>query len=169
MTCTWVITYPMYILYCTGRQFYPMSLIDRNIDNKNIVCFGVLTPQTWFKMNEVAFLGLIIWKRRGAANLLMPDLNSTPKSTPRYEFSELWGVPLQIYGPLNIIIRTATRFWRRPPHFFDHSCGENDRDYDAQNFRIFISHHYLPPHLKRKKSMTCCGAHPRCWHGIAQL
>ena len=44
---------------------------------------------------------------------------------------------------------------------------ENDRDYDAQNFRIFISHHYLPPHLKRKKSMTCCGAHPRCWHGIA--
>ena len=48
------------ILYCTGRQFYPMSLIDRNIDNKIIVCFGVLTPQTWFKMNEVAFLGLII-------------------------------------------------------------------------------------------------------------
>ena len=44
---------------------------------------------------------------------------------------------------------------------------KNDRDYDAQNFRIFISPHYLPPHLKRKKSMTCCGAHPRCWHGIA--
>ena len=103
------------ILYCTGGQFYPMSLIDRNIDTKNIVCFGVLTPQTWFKMNEVAFLGLIIWKRRGAANLLMSDLNSTPKSTPRYKFSELWGVPLQIYGLLNIIIRTAPRFWRWPP------------------------------------------------------
>ena len=146
-----------------------MSLIDRNIDNKNIVCFGVLTPQTWFKMNEVAFLGLIIWKRRGAANLLMPDLNSTPKSTPRYEFSELWGgVPLQIYGPLNIIICNMLCFWRWPPLNFRSLLRENDRDYDAQNFRIFISHHYLPPHLKRKKSMTCCGAHPRCWHGRAQ-
>ena len=103
------------VLYCTGRQFYPMSLIDRNIDSKDIVCFGVLTPQTWFKMNEVASLGFIIWKRRGAANLLMPDLNSTPKSTSRYEFSELWGVPLQIYAPLNIIIRTVPRFWQRPP------------------------------------------------------
>ena len=45
---------------------------------------------------------------------------------------------------------------------------ENDRDYDAQIFRIFISHHYLPPHLKWKKSMTCCSAHPEWWHGIAQ-
>ena len=104
------------ILYCTGRQFYfyPMSLIDRNTDDKNIACFGVLTPQTWVKMNKVAFSGLI-WKRRGAANLLMPDLNSTPKSTLRYEFSELLGVPLQIYGPLNIIIHTAPCFWWWPP------------------------------------------------------
>ena len=54
-----------------------------------------------------------------------------------------------------------------PPLNFQSLLRENDRDYDAQNFRIFISHHYLPPHLKTKKSMTCCGAHPRCWHGIA--
>ena len=56
-----------------------------------------------------------------------------------------------------------------PPLNFRSLLRENDRDYDAQNFRIFISHHYLPPHLKRKKSMICCGAHPRCWHGIAQI
>ena len=169
MACIWVIIYPI-CFYCTGKEFYPMSLIDRNIDNKNTVCFGVLTPQSWFKINEVAFLGLIIWKRRGATNLLMPDLNCTPKINPRYEFSMLWGVPLQNYGPLNIIIHTAPHFWRRPPPLkFRTLLRENDRDYDAQNFRIFISHHYLPPHLKRKKSMTCCGAHPRCWHGIAHL
>ena len=84
-------------------------------------------------------------------------------------FQSCGGVPLQIYGPLNIIIRTAPRFWRWPPLNFRSLLRENDRDYDAQNFRIFISHHYLPPHLKRKKSMTCCGAHPRCWHGIALL
>ena len=35
-----------FIVHCTGREFYPISLIDSNIDNKNIVCFGVLTPQT---------------------------------------------------------------------------------------------------------------------------
>ena len=34
--------------------------------------------------------------------------------------------------------------------------------YNAQNFRIFISHQYLPPHLIRKKSMTCRGAHLEC-------
>ena len=154
------------ILYCTGRQFYPMSLIDRNIDIKNIVCFGVLTPQTWFKMNKVAFLGLIIWKRRRAATLLMPDLNSTPKNTPRHEFSELWGFH-------NKFMALSTSSFI-PRHVFDSDSPKflievrkNDRDYDAQNFRIFISHHYLPPHLKRKKSMTWCSAHPRCWHGIA--
>ena len=35
-------------------------VIQSLIDNKNIVCCGVLNPQTWFKMNKVAFLGLII-------------------------------------------------------------------------------------------------------------
>ena len=60
-----------------------------------------------------------------------------------------------------------TAFLMATPLNFRSLLRENDRDYDAQNFRIFISHHYLPSHLKRKKSMTCCGAHPRCWHGIA--
>ena len=46
---------------------------------------------------------------------------------------------------------------------------ENDRGYDAQNFKIFISHHYVLPHLKEKESMTCCGAYPRGWHGIGFL
>ena len=49
----------LFFIVPVGREFYPISLNDRNID-KNIVCFGVLTPKLGIKMNEVAFLGLII-------------------------------------------------------------------------------------------------------------
>ena len=117
-------------------------------------------------MKEVAFLDLIIWKRRGAANLMMPDLNSTPKSTPRYKFSDLWRVPYQIYGPLNIIIKTTPPFWRRPPRNIQWLLQENDRDYDAQIFRIFITQHYLPPHLKWKKiyDMLRCTSWALTWN-----
>ena len=98
----------------------------------------------------------------------MPDLNSTPESTPRYEFSELWGGSITTLWPSQHHHSHRAAFLTVTPLNFRSLLRENDRDYDAQNFRIFISHHYLPPHLKRKKSMTCCGAHPRCWHGIAQ-
>ena len=97
----------------TGRQFYPMSLIDRNIDNKNIVRFGVLTPQTWFKMNEVAFLGLIIWKKERSCQLV----------DARFEFYT--NLPSQHHHSHRAAFLKAT------PLNFRSLLRENDRDYDA--------------------------------------
>ena len=46
---------------------------------------------------------------------------------------------------------------------------ENRSDYDAQNFRIFIPHHCLPPHLKRKKihNMLRCTSQVLTWNNPA--
>ena len=96
--------------YCTGRKFYYVALIDKKMDNKIIFTFGVLTHQSWSQMNEVAFLGFNILESKAAAKLLMPYLNSTLKSTPRYQVSKFWGVALQIYDLLNMAFHTATRF-----------------------------------------------------------
>ena len=41
----------------------------------------------------------------------MPDLNSTPKSTRRYEFSELWGVPLYVLMLKEYPVILSTSFY----------------------------------------------------------
>ena len=96
--------------YCTGRQFYYVTLIDKKLDIKNILTFGVMTPQTWSRMNKVAYLGLINSKRKQAMKFLMPDLNFTQKIPPDSDFQSYGGVPLQICDPLNIVFRIARHF-----------------------------------------------------------
>ena len=127
-----------------------MALMDRNIDIKNIVCFGVLTPQTWFKMNEVAFLGLVIWKRRIAANFLMPDLNSTSTGTPRYEFSELWGFQYK-FMDLSTSSFTPRRVFDGdppPPSFRSHLLKISGFSY-----LIIVNHHTLVKILRIDNSV----------------